>query len=172
MSNYKYLALIGAFVATPAIAEDALLCHADELPIFSCTVPRHKAVALCRSNDKSHITYRFGSSRRIELEHKDIIGDKSSFFYGQLRSNFTNYVALGFKRGNYKYEIYREMDRESGTTDYSVIVISSSQDRPSVIPCISDIKDHSLGTTTDVSCDPNETLGCTIDDMRRKGYVK
>jgi hypothetical protein len=117
----------------------ANLCLKSEKNIFSFETKAKKILSICKGDNNSYLTYRFGTIDKTELQFPQKL-DASSWkefeFSGMRRgggkqnAGFGDYSLL-FEVGNIGYTIFQEWDNEEDT--YSIGVIVSGKGKPVTI---------------------------------------
>lgn len=147
----------------PELGEARNLCGSDEDAVFSCGVRNERVVSICRAAKvvPNILTYRFGMPHAIELEHTDITGPESSFFYGGYSRYLTKYFDLGFKKNGYTYTIsFRASDDEPDPSYTLTVTLPGNAKRSINFDCQRSIEAKNLTLTKDVSCSKDDVIGC------------
>lgn len=92
-----------------AHAEDATLCTAGEIRVFSCTLKNAKIVSVCASPDaaRRYVDYRFGSPSKMELVYSaSATVPAHRFRRGEVVYANNSEDTLWFTNGAYRYSLY------------------------------------------------------------------
>jgi len=146
---------------TPAPVLGKSLCHANEEIVLSCNVKSAKTFSFCRAQAPSEeITYRFGKSENIELEHKDKIGPSSSFFYGHYSRYHVDISHIGFEASGHVYTGYREWDEDDANPSEGLRVVTPSGVDVTLV-CVGPARYDRLYDTRDLRCSDSGPVGCS-----------
>jgi len=99
-------------ISTTAYSGNATssLCSPDEEVVFSCSCS-NKTVSLCATKnltaDSGKLTYRYGTSKKVELEYPTIKIPPAKAFTAHFEDWAHGSISnISFTRGEYKYTVY------------------------------------------------------------------
>ncbi len=100
--------------STPAFPSEKTLCSSSEEVVFSCQLQRGKTVSVCASPSNqgcAKIAYRFGTTKKIELELTADTSQESPpiEYNGTMGSRASEYF-VRFRSGEYTYTVQTQWD--------------------------------------------------------------
>lgn len=107
--TWRAALLFGLAASSNAHAEDATLCTAGEIRVFSCILKNAIIVSICASPDaaRRYVDYRFGSPSKMELAYSasaTLPGHR--FHHGEVVYANNSEDTLWFTNGAYRYSLY------------------------------------------------------------------
>jgi hypothetical protein len=145
------LALFGFLYEEPVKAEPFIievletvkpgsLCQPAEQVIWTCTTTRNKIVSICGSRgltaEKGYVQYRFGTSRKVELElPQGRTGSQSFFRYARYTRPLVTMLSLTFTNNDVTYEIHDDDNAEEKPPVRSASIDITSGTKTASITC-------------------------------------
>lgn len=121
------ITLIIFFIAKICFAQNYIL--PNEKLLFSFKTKNQKKMVLVKDENNKYIIYRFGTSKKIELEYPEKNKDswsKFTFFHymrgGGIQNSGMELESLFFKIENYDYVIYKDYYAEGEVLETGILI--------------------------------------------------
>jgi hypothetical protein len=104
----------------PAQAAEVSHCKGSEAVVFNCRLGGGKHVSVCASKPLTaavgYLQYRFGPPGHVELRYpQELASTRKQFTFGTLAAPTAESEHLDFRRGDFRYSVYRRVTNvESG----------------------------------------------------------
>jgi hypothetical protein len=125
---------------TPPTVQVKSLCRSGEQVIWTCTTTRNKIASVCASRgltaEKGYVQYRFGTSRKVELElPQGRTGSQGFFRYARYTRPLVTMLSLTFTNNGATYEIHDDDNAEEKPPVRSASIDVTSGEKTASITC-------------------------------------
>lgn len=146
-----------------AVTNSHTLCEDSEVVVFSCAMATKKRMSLClaeRAGDR--ISYRFGTSRKIELTYSAKPNQRDGFLYNHYFRYNADYEHIYFTIHPYEYTIFHYYDATASEPESYGVVVSKDGEEQARLYCAGEVLNYLNRITTHLRCNEENTLGCTL----------
>ena len=124
--------------------KENFLCKDEESTLFSCDTENNKVISFCENKDGT-LSYKYGTSERIELEYSSI-KDKNInnyFKYNNLKkylNEIPDFYEVEFNIGKYTYTLYKYLSRFN--INHSGVYVEKEGKKVALIQCVNPEEDN------------------------------